>query len=137
MEGVGLDKRVGPHFLRAGSGYGGSCFPKDITAITAKARELGYEPKLLREIHELNERQKVRIVDLLEKKILWQMRQGQDWTRVRLDDGSYLTVTDTGSVMFGDRVKDADLSLSDRPTKKPYGPSLALLDRQRRALERK
>jgi len=77
------------------------------------------------------------VTGLLEKKIHWRLRQGQDWTRVRLDDGSYLTVTDTGSVMFGDRVKDADLSLSDLPTKKPYGPSLALLDRQRRALERK
>ena len=77
------------------------------------------------------------VTDLLEKKIHWRMRQGQDWTRVSLDDGSFLTVTDTGLVMFGDRVKDVDLSLSDRPTKKPYGADWALRDRQRRALERK
>jgi len=69
MKGVGMDHRISPHFLNAGVGYGGSCFPKDVEALIAKAKELGYEPKLLEEVHALNDRQKVRIVDQLEKRV--------------------------------------------------------------------
>jgi UDPglucose 6-dehydrogenase len=69
MKGVGLDHRISPHFLNAGVGYGGSCFPKDVDALISKSKELGYEPKLLEEVHALNDRQKVRIVEQLEKKV--------------------------------------------------------------------
>ncbi|MCX6817623.1 MAG: UDP-glucose/GDP-mannose dehydrogenase family protein [Candidatus Aenigmarchaeota archaeon] len=69
MKGVGMDHRISPHFLKAGVGYGGSCFPKDVEALIWKARELSYEPKLLEEVHRLNDRQKVMIVEQLEKKI--------------------------------------------------------------------
>ncbi len=69
MKGVGLDKRISPHFLNAGAGYGGSCFPKDVEALIAKANELGYEPKLLEEVHDLNKKQKVRLVEQLESKM--------------------------------------------------------------------
>jgi len=58
-KGIGLDKRIGPHFLHAGIGFGGSCFPKDVSALIASADENGYEPKLLKEVMELNERQKL------------------------------------------------------------------------------
>jgi len=68
MKGVGLDKRISPHFLNAGSGYGGSCFPKDVEALIHRAKEIGYEPKLLEEVQDLNRRQKVRIVEQLERK---------------------------------------------------------------------
>lgn len=74
---------------------------------------------------------------LLEEKVNWRMRQGQKWTRVLLDDGSVITVTDTGTIMFGDRITDVPMSLNDRPSKKPYGSQWALRDRQRRAQERK
>lgn len=69
MEGVGLDKRISPLFLWAGAGYGGSCFPKDVEAIIAKSVQLGHEPKLLRETHQLNLRQKTKIIDLLESRM--------------------------------------------------------------------
>jgi len=69
MKGVGLDKRISPHFLRAGAGYGGSCFPKDVDALISKARSLRYDPKLLEEVQSLNRRQKVEIVGRLERKI--------------------------------------------------------------------
>jgi UDPglucose 6-dehydrogenase len=69
MKGVGMDHRISPHFLNAGVGYGGSCFPKDVEALIWKARGAGYEPKLLEEVHRLNDRQKVMIVEHLEKKI--------------------------------------------------------------------
>ncbi len=58
-EGIGLDKRINPHFLHAGIGFGGSCFPKDVSALIASVDENGYEPKLLKEVMSLNERQKL------------------------------------------------------------------------------
>jgi len=69
MEGVGLDHRLSPFFLNAGCGYGGSCFPKDVDALIAKGREVGYDPKLLQEVHNTNKRQKVLMVERLEKKM--------------------------------------------------------------------
>jgi UDPglucose 6-dehydrogenase len=68
-KGVGLDTRIGKEFLRAGAGFGGSCFPKDVKALIAKGKELGYDPKLLEEVLSLNERQKYRMVELLEKRL--------------------------------------------------------------------
>ncbi|MDW8042350.1 MAG: UDP-glucose/GDP-mannose dehydrogenase family protein [Nitrososphaerota archaeon] len=56
-EGIGLDERIGPHFLRAGIGFGGSCFPKDIRAIVALSRELGHDPRITRAVYEVNELQ--------------------------------------------------------------------------------
>jgi len=68
MKGVGLDKRVSPHFLRAGIGFGGSCFPKDVMALVRKGITMGYEPRLLEEAVRLNQGQPLRIVDLLRKR---------------------------------------------------------------------
>lgn len=56
--GIGLDQRIGRHFLRAGIGWGGSCFPKDVSALTHIARDYGYEAKLLRAVIEVNEAQR-------------------------------------------------------------------------------
>jgi UDPglucose 6-dehydrogenase len=55
--GVGLDKRVGEQFLNAGVGYGGSCFPKDVSAFIAISEELGYDFRLLKEVERINEDQ--------------------------------------------------------------------------------
>ena len=56
--GMGLDSRIGPRFLRAGLGYGGSCFPKDVAAFHQVAQQYGVDFQLLREIRKINETQK-------------------------------------------------------------------------------
>jgi UDPglucose 6-dehydrogenase len=65
--GVGLDHRLGPHFLRAGIGYGGSCFPKDSLALKQLASNSGYHFHLLAAVIEVNELQKRRVIQKLEK----------------------------------------------------------------------
>ena len=52
--GMGHDVRIGPHFLRAGLGYGGSCFPKDVDAFIHLAREVGEDFRMLEEVREIN-----------------------------------------------------------------------------------
>ena len=64
--GVGLDARLGRHFLRAGIGYGGSCFPKDASALKQLAANSGYHFQLLTAVIEVNELQKRRVVQKLE-----------------------------------------------------------------------
>jgi UDPglucose 6-dehydrogenase len=66
-EGMGFDRRIGPHFLHAGIGYGGSCFPKDVTALKQLAGNSGYHFQLLSSVIEVNELQKRRVVGKLEK----------------------------------------------------------------------
>jgi UDPglucose 6-dehydrogenase len=65
--GVGLDHRLGPHFLRAGIGFGGSCFPKDVTALKQLAGNEGYPFLLLQAVWEVNELQKRRVIAKLQK----------------------------------------------------------------------
>ena len=62
---IGLDDRIGERFLRSGVGFGGSCFPKDVSAIISAAEEQGYEPPVLNAAVKLNDRQPGRLVDLL------------------------------------------------------------------------
>ncbi len=57
-KGIGSDARIGSKFLYAGSGYGGSCFPKDVQALIRTAEENGYELRLLKAVEEVNESQK-------------------------------------------------------------------------------
>src|SRR5438874_2072 len=65
--GVGLDHRLGPHFLRAGIGYGGSCFPKDSLALKQLASNSGYHFQLLSAVIEVNELQKRRVIGKLKR----------------------------------------------------------------------
>ncbi|MGE5558996.1 MAG: UDP-glucose dehydrogenase family protein [Bacillota bacterium] len=79
LEGVSLDKRFSPKvdgrlirpemnkYLRAGCGFGGSCFPKDVKALVAFAREKGYVPRLMQSVMEINEAQPVRLINRLER----------------------------------------------------------------------
>jgi UDPglucose 6-dehydrogenase len=64
-EGMGLDRRIGPHFLGAGIGYGGSCFPKDVKALAAIAEKYEYHPELLHAVMEINRDQRTLVVDKL------------------------------------------------------------------------
>jgi len=65
-KGVGLDYRISPHFLRAGIGFGGSCFPKDVSALVFKATEVGYNTRLLRAVLDVNRDQPLRLLEILE-----------------------------------------------------------------------
>jgi UDPglucose 6-dehydrogenase len=64
-EGMGLDKRIGPSFLEAGIGYGGSCFPKDVKALAALAERFDYHPELLHAVMDINRDQRMLAVDKL------------------------------------------------------------------------
>jgi UDPglucose 6-dehydrogenase len=66
-EGIGLDRRIGPSFLRAGIGFGGSCFPKDSLALKQLAANSGYNFQLLNAVIEVNELQKRRVIGKLER----------------------------------------------------------------------
>ena len=59
--GMGFDKRIGPHFLNAGAGYGGSCFPKDVKALANMALTHGMHPQLLNAVMEINDFQRKQI----------------------------------------------------------------------------
>jgi len=60
--GMGLDKRIGSLFLNAGLGYGGSCFPKDVKALVAHSKNLGYSIKLLEEVESVNKAQPLKVI---------------------------------------------------------------------------
>jgi UDPglucose 6-dehydrogenase len=70
--GMGLDARIGPAFLKAGLGYGGSCFPKDVDAFAHLARQVGYEFELLEAVRTINEGQRQLVLDKLEAE-LWHL----------------------------------------------------------------
>lgn len=63
--GMGLDSRISPHFLKAGTGYGGSCFPKDTRALIKLAEKNGYSLKIVKSVIEVNQDQKLRPVEKL------------------------------------------------------------------------
>jgi UDPglucose 6-dehydrogenase len=65
--GMGLDERIGSSFLKAGIGYGGSCFPKDVSSLKQLAGNTGYHFQLLTAVIEVNELQKRRVLKKLEK----------------------------------------------------------------------
>ncbi|TDU72944.1 UDPglucose 6-dehydrogenase [Prosthecobacter fusiformis] len=72
-EGIGADKRIGRGFLNAGLGYGGSCFPKDVSAFIAIAEQLGLPFDLLKEVQKINIRQVDRFLDAI-REALWVLK---------------------------------------------------------------
>jgi UDPglucose 6-dehydrogenase len=71
--GMGMDTRIGPRFLRAGVGYGGSCFPKDVAAFRHVAEQMGVDFTLLKEVEKINEEQKRRFFQKV-RSALWTFR---------------------------------------------------------------
>jgi len=71
--GMGLDDRIGRRFLNAGIGFGGSCFPKDLSAFIKIAEQLGYEFRLLKEVQRINAEQMERFVKKIEE-TLWVLK---------------------------------------------------------------
>ncbi|MDR7545143.1 MAG: UDP-glucose/GDP-mannose dehydrogenase family protein [Armatimonadota bacterium] len=66
-EGMGLDPRIGPHYLRAGIGFGGSCLPKDLRALVSTARARGVRPALLESVMEVNATQPARFAERVDR----------------------------------------------------------------------
>lgn len=60
-QGIGSDSRIGYHFIYPGCGYGGSCFPKDVQALIRTAENIGYQPKLLQAVEQVNYQQKYKL----------------------------------------------------------------------------
>ncbi|MCM8760840.1 MAG: UDP-glucose/GDP-mannose dehydrogenase family protein [Candidatus Omnitrophica bacterium] len=71
-KGMGLDKRIGEKFLAAGIGFGGSCFPKDLTAFIKMAERAGYDFALLKEVAKINRDQKALVIKRIEER-LWNL----------------------------------------------------------------
>ncbi len=72
-DGIGMDRRIGRNFLNAGLGYGGSCFPKDVKAFIAIARQLGAPFSLLEEVESINDRQLDRFINKV-REALWVLK---------------------------------------------------------------
>lgn len=68
-KGMGYDKRISDKFLNAGIGFGGPCLPKDLRALVARSKEIGYGPRILEEVLRLNDEQPFRMIELLKKHI--------------------------------------------------------------------
>ena len=65
-QGIGSDSRIGYHFIYPGAGYGGSCFPKDVSALVHTAQQLGFQPKLLEAVEARNHDQKRVVFDKIQ-----------------------------------------------------------------------
>ncbi|ELS05173.1 nucleotide sugar dehydrogenase [Xenococcus sp. PCC 7305] len=68
-KGIGLDSRIGSKFLNAGIGWGGSCFPKDVSALVHTADDYGYEPELLKAAVNVNMRQRLIVLEKLQHEL--------------------------------------------------------------------
>ncbi|WP_220265842.1 UDP-glucose/GDP-mannose dehydrogenase family protein [Enterobacter sp. Colony194] len=64
-QGIGSDSRIGYHFIYPGCGYGGSCFPKDVQALIRTAEQIGYVPRILKAVEEVNEDQKMKLPEFI------------------------------------------------------------------------
>jgi len=72
-EGMGYDRRIGKDFLKAGIGWGGSCFPKDVAAYIKLAEEIGYPFNLLKEAQQINKQQRLLVIKKA-KELLWNLK---------------------------------------------------------------
>lgn len=72
-EGMGYDRRIGKAFLKAGIGWGGSCFPKDVAAFIKLAEDIGYPFNLLKEVQKINKEQRLLVIKKA-KELLWNLK---------------------------------------------------------------
>jgi len=64
-QGIGSDSRIGYHFIYPGCGYGGSCFPKDVQALIRTSEQIGYVPRILKAVEEVNQDQKLKLPEFI------------------------------------------------------------------------
>jgi UDPglucose 6-dehydrogenase len=108
QQGIGTDRRIGPTFLFAGIGYGGSCFPKDIRALIHLGQQLDYPIELITAVERVNERQK----EILVQKVL-----------------SHFCPADSPATLKGLRLAIWGLSFKPRTDDMREAPSLPILSR--------
>jgi UDPglucose 6-dehydrogenase len=147
VHGIGTDSRIGPRFLNPGIGYGGSCFPKDVMAFRAVARESGYEFRLLDEVMRINEEQRQRFLRKI-RSALWTLRGkhlgvlglafkgGTDDIRespavflvqALLQEGSKVTAYDPAAMQRTQEVMNAGLKYANSPYEAAHGADALLI----------
>jgi len=147
VHGIGTDSRIGPRFLNPGIGYGGSCFPKDVMAFRAVARESGYEFRLLDEVMRINEEQRQRFLRKI-RSALWTLRGknlgvlglafkgGTDDIRespalflvqALLQEGSKVTAYDPAAMERTHEIMNSGLKYANSPYEAAHGADALLI----------
>jgi UDPglucose 6-dehydrogenase len=147
VHGVGTDSRIGPRFLNPGIGYGGSCFPKDVMAFRAVARESGYDFRLLDEVMRINEDQRQRFLRKV-RSALWTLRGknlgvlglafkgGTDDIRespalflvqALLQEGSKITAYDPAAMERAQEVVSSNITFADSAYQAAHGADALLI----------
>jgi UDPglucose 6-dehydrogenase len=116
VEGMGLDPRIGPHFLRPGPGYGGSCFPKDTIALLATSRQAGYEFTLLQSVVDADRSQRHWIVGNVRRMV------GGDLGGVTIGMWGVAFKAGTDDVRESPALKIAAMLRSEGATVRAYDP---------------
>lgn len=135
-EGIGTDARIGAHFLFPGPGYGGSCFPKDVSALSRIAGDAGFDFRILRSVQEVNDRQKRVLLAKLDKELgadlhgkmvaIWglsfkpktdDMREAPSLTVIRglLDRGARVVAHDPEAMPEAKRIFGEAISVVESP----------------------
>ena len=147
VNGVGTDSRIGPRFLNPGIGYGGSCFPKDVLAFRAVARECGYDFRLLDEVMRINEDQRQRFLRKV-RSALWTLRGknlgvlglafkgGTDDIRespalflvqALLQEGSKVTAHDPAAMERTQEIMSSGITFANSPYEAAHGADALLI----------
>lgn len=114
-EGMGLDSRIGRHYLHAGPGFGGSCFPKDTQALLYSSQKLNVKSKIVEAVIESNEQRKIKLVD----KVLASLNQDAKGKKIAVLGVTFKANTDD--------MRDA-ASLVLLPSLKELGASVSIYD---------
>ena len=147
VHGIGTDSRIGRRFLNPGIGYGGSCFPKDVMAFRAVARESGYDFRLLDEVMRINEEQRQRFLRKV-RSALWTLRGknlgvlglafkgGTDDIRespaiflvqALLQEGSQITAYDPAAMERTQEVLSSDITYANSAYEAAHGADALLI----------
>lgn len=147
-KGIGSDFRIGPAFLRAGCGYGGSCFPKDVAALEHISRQIGHESRFVDAIQATNKNQKKRFVEKIIQKLgrpiagakiaVWGLAFKADTDDIResaaldvirylLDNGAHVTATDPKAMENMKQVFKDEVEWSPDPVSAAVGADAVAL----------
>ncbi|HEY2587132.1 MAG TPA: UDP-glucose/GDP-mannose dehydrogenase family protein [Tepidisphaeraceae bacterium] len=147
-KGIGSDGRIGPAFLRAGCGYGGSCFPKDVAALEHISRQIGHESRFVDAIQATNKNQKKRFVEKIIQKLgrpiagakiaVWGLAFKTDTDDIRespaldvirclLDNGAHVTACDPKAMENMKQVFKDEVDWSPDPVSAAVGADAVAL----------